>query len=454
MLEFDFLKRLGIEKNIDMIDCQKSYSFYDSNTNNLIIELYLNKDYCKCEICGSTFIRVQKTFISKVRTQTALAANAIVNVHRRSFICDNNHVHRQANPFTYEGRKITIQKDIAILNDLRDMTNTYTAVGKKFQVSTTYVINLFDIKVDLKRLSLPEVLCIDEVYGRKLTYKGYCFVLYAPQWKKVVDILDSRKKLDLIDYFSTITLEEKSKVKYVSMDLYDNYRIVIKKCLPKAIICADPFHVVKYLVNCFEKIRKRVMRKYEKLKNEGHNYYWLYKKFKWMLLKETKKIKDVEYKIPKSKMILTKYQIIKYMLELDETLELAYNLMMIYRDFVATETIETANDKLNIIISQFKEAHIPEYADFIRIMNNWHDEIVNSFNRVNGHKITNGAMERVNKDIKTIIRISFGSNNFTRTRNRIMFCINDDSPILSWRKKKTNKRIGAHRGKYKKNKIK
>ena len=27
MLEFDFLKRLGIEKNIDTIDCQKSYSF-------------------------------------------------------------------------------------------------------------------------------------------------------------------------------------------------------------------------------------------------------------------------------------------------------------------------------------------------------------------------------------------------------------------------------------------
>ena len=78
MLEFDFLKRLGIEKNINMIDCQKSYSFHDSNTNNLIIELYLNKDYCKCEICDSTFIRVQKTFISKVRTQTAEGANVIV----------------------------------------------------------------------------------------------------------------------------------------------------------------------------------------------------------------------------------------------------------------------------------------------------------------------------------------------------------------------------------------
>ena len=329
------------------------------------------------------------------------------------------------------------------------MTNTFTAVAKKYQVSTTYVINLFDKKVELKRLNLPEVLSIDEVYGRKLTYKGYCFVLYAPQWKKIVDVLDSRKKLDLIDYFARISLEEKSKVKYVSMDLYETYRIVIKKCLPNAIICADPFHVVKQLVTCFESIRKRVMRRYEELKNQGHNYYWLYKKYKWMLLKDLSKIKDVHYVVSKSGMIMNKYQIVKCMLELDETLELAYNLMMIYRNFVATETIDTAEEKLNTIISQFKEAHIKEYADFIRIMNNWHNEIINSFKMVNGHKITNGPMERVNKDIKTIIRVSFGSNNFTRMRNRIMFCINDNAPILSYRKKNTNKQKGKPRGNYK-----
>ena len=82
-------------------------------------------------------------------------------------------------------------------------------------------------------------------------------------------------------------------------------------------------------------------------------------------------------------------------------------------------------------------------------MNNWHNEIINSFNMVNGHKITNGPMERVNNDIKTIIRVSFGSNNFTRMRNRIMFCINDNAPILSYRKKNTNKQKGKPRGNYK-----
>ena len=61
-------------------------------------------------------------------------------------------------------------------------------------------------------------------------------------------------------------------------------------------------------------------------------------------------------------------------------------------------------------------------------------------------------MERVNRDIKTIFSISFGSTNFTRVRNRIMFSINDSSPILYTRKNTSNKKKGKPRGPYKKKK--
>ena len=49
-------------------------------------------------------------------------------------------------------------------------------------------------------------------------------------------------------------------------------------------------------------------------------------------------------------------------------------------------------------------------------------------------------MERVNRDIKTIFEISFGSTNFTRVRNRVIFSINDSSPILYHRKSSSNKK--------------
>ncbi len=57
-------------------------------------------------------------------------------------------------------------------------------------------------------------------------------------------------------------------------------------------------------------------------------------------------------------------------------------------------------------------------------------------------------MERVNREIKTFFGISFGFTNFERVRNRIIFSINEDAPILAWRKTNSNKKLGKARGKY------
>lgn len=51
----------------------------------------------------------------------------------------------------------------------------------------------------------------------------------------------------------------------------------------------------------------------------------------------------------------------------------------------------------------------------------------------------------------TLFRLSFGTTNFERMRNRIMYSLNSDSPILYNRKQKTNKRNMRPRGHYKKN---
>ena len=48
-------------------------------------------------------------------------------------------------------------------------------------------------------------------------------------------------------------------------------------------------------------------------------------------------------------------------------------------------------------------------------------------------------MERANRDIKTMFRLSFGSHNFNRMRNRIMYVKNDDAAILINKKSSSNK---------------
>ena len=49
----------------------------------------------------------------------------------------------------------------------------------------------------------------------------------------------------------------------------------------------------------------------------------------------------------------------------------------------------------------------------------------------NGHKISNGAMKRANRNVKDIIRISNSIRGFERFRNVVMYIYNNNSPIIN-----------------------
>ena len=52
--------------------------------------------------------------------------------------------------------------------------------------------------------------------------------------------------------------------------------------------------------------------------------------------------------------------------------------------------------------------------------------IVPSFTRINGRRINNSYMESKNKEVGRLIFSANGFKNFKRTRNRMLYCLNDD----------------------------
>ena len=93
----------------------------------------------------------------------------------------------------------------------------------------------------------------------------------------------------------------------------------------------------------------------------------------------------------------------------------------------------------NFLLKMFQNSMIPEYIPAYKLLKNWRTEIINSFNIYKGKRISNEPMERANRDIKTMFRLSFGSHNFNRMRNRIMYVKNDDAAILINKKSSSNK---------------
>ena len=439
--------------SINNIDLTKSFEIYDIHTNNHIINLFLIKDdKTYCPSCNSNNIKISGSASSKIKHSSGLENNIVLILNKRRFKCLNCGINfREHFNISQETKTISVVKDLKILESLKDINKTFTSIAKDYDVSPTYVMNLLDKKVDFFRFKLPKVLCIDEVYSDRLVKYKYCCVLYDPHKNNIVDLLSCRHLNFLIDYFSHIPKDEKDAVEFISMDMWESYRTMAKKCLPKAKIAVDSFHVVQQLNNAFNKIRIRVMKKYEDTKKQHGSYYWLYKKHWKLLLMDVGNSSYIKVNDKKTGMELSNLQIIDYMLELDDELRAAYDLKEAYREFNKLRNLDTAEYDLNQFVVKFKSFGKQAYLQFGKLLENWFREIINSFHVVDGRRVSNGKMERVNRDIKTIFRSSYGSKNFIRTRNRVMYCINNDAYILNIRKDKTNSKPQLKpRGKYKK----
>lgn len=105
--------------------------------------------------------------------------------------------------------------DLKILELLKDPTITYSKAAKLTNTSPSHVQNVFDNKVRIPKGNLSKVICIDEVYAKRLADHKYICSFYNPFEKTIIDILDTRHKYDLIEFTALYSYSERAKVKYV-----------------------------------------------------------------------------------------------------------------------------------------------------------------------------------------------------------------------------------------------
>lgn len=394
--------------------------------NGTIVYLTLNKSgdeycpYCKRKLTGNG--RVRKRINHKVLSDRKMTV--YLNVQRlRCKGCDYSRYEK--NPLSFSGFNNSILTINQVMTDLHDPRLNYTMIAQKNNVNVNDVIKYLDSFVTIPRIPLPENLGIDEIHSDMAKRKdaSYLGVLTDNDHFKLIDILPSRSKWELNNFLSAFTLEERRKVKYVTIDMWSPYKEMALKWFPECVIAVDPFHVIEHLSFDFTKIRVRIMNRMI----YGSNAYYLLKH--WHKLLESDKY-DLEgagkyNHIFKQK--LNYGDLKKMLLETDDELSLAYELKESYRNFNRYSTYETASRDLDILISSFEKANIREYEEFTGILKNWKEEIINSFIHSDrtGDRLSNARSEAMNELIKTYIRISKGLGNYTRFRKRMMYCFND-----------------------------
>lgn len=194
----------------------------------------------------------------------------MIEVHRRRFrckICGKT----AFEPMPDIDPKRQATKRLVDYIEHRCLTETFMSVAREVGVDNKTVRNIFDDMLARKekqhKYQTPEVLGIDELK----IIGDYRAMLTNIKELALFDMLPSRKKANLIDYFRN--LPDKGKVTTLVMDMWNPYRQLGVQELPGRLIVVDKFHVLRMANEGLERVRKRIRKGLDqktrlKLKNE------------------------------------------------------------------------------------------------------------------------------------------------------------------------------------------
>jgi transposase len=168
---------------------------------------------------------------------------------------------RECNQTFWERLDHTINEKRSCTNRLlsyiekQSIKRTFTSISEDVGFDEKTIRNIFRDYInrleETLRFETPNWLGIDEIH----IIKPRC-VLTNIEERTLLDILPNRNKEAVVGYLSR--LPNKSRITYVTMDMWQPYKDAVRAVLPKATIIVDKFHVVRMANQALEVVRKQL----------------------------------------------------------------------------------------------------------------------------------------------------------------------------------------------------
>ena len=174
---------------------------------------------------------------------------------------------------TYERHSYLFER---LTIDLLQATKTQSQTSKLLRCGFNVVNRIIhsSVKRGLKRRPMDSSfinLSIDEKSFRK--GHSYVTVVSTPLTGSVIDVCEGRDKASTKGLLESIVVaENRNKVETISMDtsinsvrrMWKAYKTSVAEVFPKAKVVHDRFHLIKYLNDAIDKVRKREVKQKEK----------------------------------------------------------------------------------------------------------------------------------------------------------------------------------------------
>lgn len=286
-------------------------------------------------------------------------------------------------------------------------------IAKYHNVSHSTVNRIIDSFYDHykpKYNYLPKHLCFDEFKSVKSAAGSMSFIFCDSTNENIVDIVEDRRLHVLKSYFLRFSKKARFSVKTIVIDMYSPYISLIKAVFPKAKIIIDTFHIIQLFSRALNKTRIKIM-------NQDKKNYNKLKKYWKLLLKDQSKVNSISYHYHRSfKNIMREIDIIDYLLDLDPSLRVSYELYHNIRSCIKMKDFT----RLNTLLYR-KHPDISDYMKTsVKTIKKYIDYVENTLK----YPYNNGVIKGINNKIKVIKRIAFGYKSFLHFKNRILITQN------------------------------
>lgn len=451
-------KLLRLEENIVVIKVEEL-------NNKLVVHVKNSKKKVRCPHCNMFSSKIHDYLKpSRVDYGKCIDRYVYLVANKRRFECKNCKKSFTENlGLTSKNGNISLKTKQSILKDCLNRDKSIKQIAMDNNVSSDAVREIFleamkDYPDNID--TLPGIISFDET--STYTNEGvYSFILNDPIKKYTLDILKNRNKDFLVEYFMKVT--NRKSVKVVICDLYKPYYEVVKICFPNAIFIADPFHYTRYVLDGLDKVRIRLVHDYEDDKKSKEYRLLKNRTNRKLILKsfsetkhEEKKRKEKErlyeegrtkekpkdkfndywygvMKIKRNDKYIEIFRIdrLREVLNINADLNKAYNLKEEFLRIRYNVKYEDAKEELKKWIRSCKESNIPEMIEASKTIENWLDEIVNSFK---DERYSNGFTEANNNTIDKIVDRAYGYRNFKFFRLRALAILHQSYSIKKVKK--------------------
>ena len=422
----------------------------EGQTRILTIETHPGRHFCPQ--CG---FRMHSRGIKERRiNHPVLQGNyrLLLLLKQRRWKCTNSDCGFEMNEsfrFVDKHKRNTNVTDMLIVDAFRDLYSTAADIARRFHLSDTQVLDVFDRYVKLDRLPLTDAISIDEVFLDMDPRCKYALIIQDFHTGDPIDILRSRRTDVTEPYFASIPKEERLGVKYLISDMYNPYIQYVNRYFPTAVPVVDSFHVIQWIIRELDNFTRQLLRRFKErdrirqeqlshdlhrdVKLPGSDEVYLLQNYRWLLLKNQK---DITYsKIPRFdshfRCHMDTYDYERRFFDLNPYLKdmRDYKEMYIsFNDRYAGDP-ESAARELDWLISFYLACQNGIFTDFARLLKKYRDPIISSFIMVSkmgpggiyDARLSNGPIESINRKVKDLKRMGRGFRNFQHMRTRFLF---------------------------------